>query len=247
MEDQILSLQAIIRSTQNGDSAALYTRAVNLNDSPEYRDSVPSPKDCLDETEALPTAPFLSGDERSNEALQDLGNMVWKMNIGEGGEPALTGPSGNFCFPGVEVVQSPTAAQQVSVPATENRPDVSFHACANDNILKYHLANCFLDLLNPYHQFTQSQSLDMFDEYPNEPDDLAFLHSSILAAGSCVSRRPGSRAAGNTFADYAENLALKACRSHPSLAVVQGLTILAWRELSEGRDNTGWIYNCKSL
>ncbi|KAF4634816.1 hypothetical protein G7Y89_g3285 [Cudoniella acicularis] len=239
-ENSIRELEHALSSQRNDVVLAAIIDPSSPKDSPNYPN---------DDHEKLnePHLSLSSGDvefepQFSSSAVEEVSALVWRMNIGAVGEPTFTGPSGNFCFPTSPAASSmgpnskPTEINTMSV-----LPDTTLYS--QDSEMKQRLVDLFMEHINPFQQFVQSSTLFLVEFYPLEDQNLNLLYSAIFAAGACYAQGADAKQAGDVFAAHAESIALKSCRSSPSIIGVQALSILAWRELSQEHNNIAWIYN----
>lgn len=173
--------------------------------------------------------------ERSEAAMEELSVMMWRTNMGDGVTIISDDSTGSDHK--VETTSCPTfnAAYSVQAPAS------ILSYCTNPALL-HHLAQSFLDNINAEHGFTAYHSTDFLVSYPDQPYDLAFLHSAILASGATFSHGPEHERKGDDFARFAESLIFTCFREAPTIAVVRGLCILSERALALGRDHFGWTF-----
>ncbi|CCD54579.1 similar to fungal specific transcription factor [Botrytis cinerea T4] len=114
-------------------------------------------------------------------------------------------------------------------------------ACYNLT-LKTNLMNLFLTQLNPVHQFIPPSYKLCPELYPFDEPALDILYGSIFAAGALFSTVQEEKNAGKDFEECMDMNSVKACREQPSLHVVQALSIIAWRELSQEHNICASIY-----
>ncbi|RDW70960.1 hypothetical protein BP6252_07523 [Coleophoma cylindrospora] len=172
---------------------------------------------------------------RSDVAMEELGVMMWRTNMGDGVtiiDDLSIKPKDHH-----KHVQSNTE----TIPGQIGLSNQML-AYIHDRELLCYLADLFLEHINPDHQFVVYRSNEFVIGYPYQSYELVFLHNAILATGAAFSDRDDAELIGDSFAEYAESLAFICCRRSPSLAVVQGLSILSWRSLALGRDQFGWMY-----
>jgi hypothetical protein len=184
------------------------------------------------------------GPELSSSAIDDLSSLVWRMNIGEKGDPTFIGPSGNFCVPS-SADGFAARSEARCMPQTELGhpiPDVCF-----DIAIKNNLCSLFFSQLNPIHQFLPPSIKLAPDLYPFSDLGWTVLHSAVLAAGALFSTVQKEREAGIEFSTCIDISAVQVCREQPSLLVVQALSIAAWRELSLENHSSASIYLCEIL
>ena len=182
---------------------------------------------------------------RSSKAIDDLGSLIWKLDLVESGEPIFTGPSGNFCFTDSSLVPRLAKEEETHQPSSSNEDELWLPALSQDTALKQHLAKLFVEKVNPYHQFIEIESLDSINAFPTEEVERSILYSAIFAAGAYFSNTPNAKRIQTACTNYAESISMMACRTKPSLHVIQALSIMSWLELNEERDTTAWVYLCK--
>lgn len=185
----------------------------------------------------------LSGQDTSPLALEELGSLMWKLSIGKEGETSFTGPTCGFNFPELRDLQK---SSPETVPRSNPVGLDATGSYGQDVALKRRLRDCFAEYLNPVHQFVDESVLASVDSFPVESLELNLLHSVIFATSAAFSQLHNSSDIAAVFSSYAESIALACCRQSPSILTVQGLTILAWHELSQGLDGMAWIYLCLS-
>ena len=176
-----------------------------------------------------------------DSAVDDLSSLVWKMSIGPGGQPSFTGPSGNFAA--LDEPRETEAVNSLHSIATR-REEIDL----DDADTREQLFGLFMEHINPYHQFLDNLSVfSSQSTYPLVGLSTEFRTNAVLAAGACYASSDRAALLGQAYATRAEEMMLRCCRDNPSLALVQGLAILTWRELSLGREHTAWVNNCKFL
>jgi hypothetical protein len=182
-------------------------------------------------------------DQRSQNAVEEVGAMIWRMHIGDSGETSFTGPSGNFSMsdssmpPGDENHHS----QFLASGCVEQTP--LFTTFAQDTELKQHLIELFMTYINPLHMFLDVKASFSPAEYPHRDLSQQLLHTAVFAAGARYAQRKDIGAISDLLMKHAETIALSCCRRHPSVRVVQALGLLCWRELTYQHDDMAWIYN----
>jgi hypothetical protein len=163
----------------------------------------------------VPHDAFETG-RRLPDAIDELSSLLWTTHIGVEGETSFQGPSGNFSR------QQPSNRSRTSVDnSAEQDPMVQKYI--HDMGFKKSMATTFMEYVNKYHFFVD----EGFDQTaifnPGDPFPVQFLHSTILAAGSCYTTEPAAASAGNAFANFAERIALECCKKHPSHQVIGGM------------------------
>ena len=178
-------------------------------------------------------------DGRLPHAVDELSRLLWTTHIGKEGEASFQGPSGSFASQQPMVNRRGDATE---LPDAIHTDPMAQHYIHNAEI-KQDLAAAFLEHINAYHHFVDESFVQdaLFD--PKNPLPLQFLHAAVLAAGSCYTKSASAVAAGNAFTAFAESIALKCCREHPSDQVISGLAVLSWLQLSREENHMGWVYN----
>ncbi|KGO74612.1 hypothetical protein PITC_002570 [Penicillium italicum] len=170
------------------------------------------------------------------------------MQIEDSGEPAFIGPSGNFCFPVAPHRSKSTEKRSAEKPmmARLRADSTETHKLDVSEIThRQHLIDIFIHLINPIHQFLDTATLFQIQQENLSPQ-LGLLQNAVLAAAALLSDDPASEALGCEMAYKVEQTALQSCRQHPSVLVIQALSIMCWRELALDQNNMGWMYNCAS-
>ncbi|EXM04554.1 hypothetical protein NOF04DRAFT_18514 [Fusarium oxysporum II5] len=158
-------------------------------------------------------------DDSQSSAIDDVSSMMWRMNIHGSGETSFLGPSGSFCFPvsghGIETEAIRPELETKSVQA---------------------LLDLFRQQINSVHHFVPPHVIETLKE-PQKTLDGELLQVSVLAAASLFVD------SGQTYADQADAIVMRCCRTIPNVATVQALAILTWRELALENENNAWLYN----
>ncbi|RAH86419.1 hypothetical protein BO86DRAFT_452870, partial [Aspergillus japonicus CBS 114.51] len=174
----------------------------------------------------------------TQSAIDELTCMTWKLTIGTKGEPSFLGPSGGISFPGL-TVDAPLARE----------PDLSHTSCETeptlcdftDDAVEDQLIEYFMQHVASYYGFLDPRELRQMGNLCNE-EDIQFYRHAACIAGSCYSPVAEGQAIGNKLADLAQRAAVVQCASRPRELTVLSLSVLAWRELSLGQENMGWMY-----
>lgn len=177
----------------------------------------------------------------TQSAIDELASMTWRLTIGMEGEPSFSGPSGGISFPGV-TVDAPLA----------RKPDSSYTSCetesprcdVTDAAVEEQLIEYFMQHVASYYGFLDPRELQQMGNLCNE-EDIQFYRQAACIAGSCYSPVSEGQAIGDKLADLVQRTAIVQCASRPRELTVLSLSVLAWRELSLGQENIGWMYICK--
>ncbi|KAF5974286.1 regulatory protein nit-4 [Fusarium bulbicola] len=157
-------------------------------------------------------------DDSQSSAINDVSSMMWRMNLDGSGETSFVGPSGSFCFP----VSGHGIETQSTGPEAEESVQV--------------LLDLFRQHINTVHHFVPSPVIETLKA--PEGLDGELLQASVLAAASLF-----AYSQGQVYADRAEAIVMKCCRTIPSVVTIQALAILTWRELALENENNAWLYN----
>ncbi|KAF5869133.1 putative c6 transcription factor protein [Botrytis fragariae] len=149
LEEQNSTLRAQVAQLQ-ADQASSLTSSENPSGTLSLANTTKAP--------SLPShqANVLVGEQRNtartelplfSSAINDIATLVWRLDLGDKGEPMFSRPSGNFCIPS-------SADAAVARSEARKRPQVFnnmmpiYDACYNLS-LKMNLMNLFLTQLNP--------------------------------------------------------------------------------------------------
>ncbi|KAF7891431.1 uncharacterized protein EAF02_001756 [Botrytis sinoallii] len=235
---QVAQLQAgqasCLLSSENPSSALSLANTTKAPSLPSHQDNVSVGEQRNTTRTELPL---------SSSAINDIATLVWRLDLGDKGEPMFSGPSGNFCIPSsADAVVARSEARKRSQVFNNMMP---IHDACYNLSLKTNLMNLFLTQLNPVHQFIPP-SYKLYPElYPFDEPALDLLYGSVFAAGALFSTVQEERNAGKEFEECMDLNSVKACREQPSLPVVQALSIIAWRELSQEHNSCASLYICK--
>ncbi|KAF5575885.1 Nudix hydrolase [Fusarium pseudocircinatum] len=157
-------------------------------------------------------------DDSQSSAINDVSSMMWRMNLHGSGETSFVGPSGSFCFP----VSGHSIEAQSATTEVEESVQV--------------LLDLFQQHINSVHHFVSPQVIQTL-KVPQTLDS-ELLQASVLAAASLF-----TDSQGQLYADRAEAIVMKCCRTIPNAVTIQALAILTWRELALENENNAWLYN----
>ncbi|KAK2030748.1 fungal-specific transcription factor domain-containing protein [Colletotrichum zoysiae] len=177
---------------------------------------------------------YLSGQDRSQLAMEELCVMLWRTNVGDG----------------VTIIDDPKTGSRYSVetrqepapPIYKVTPTAQILAYCRQQNLLHEMATLFLKNINREYQFTPYATVDFLQSYPYQPPDEALLHSAAIATGTTFSRMPDAMIIGDAFGEFAESLVFSCCRQNPTAKVIQALMMMTWRSLALGRDHFSWMY-----
>ncbi|KAF4342758.1 Nudix hydrolase [Fusarium beomiforme] len=214
LEDQVLALKDYVRKLE---AACGYANLPDFTSTLDQDDNT-----SLSQTEV---------DDSQSSAINDVSTMMWRMTLHGTGETSFVGPSGSFCFPltdhGMKAInnneQSPTSNQ--AEESSERTKE---------------LLDLFQQHINSIHHFVPPQVIDTL-KTPQEALDGELLQVSVLAAASLVDNSLQKQ--GQSYADRAESIVMRCCRTMPNLVTAQALAILSWRELALENENNAWLYN----
>jgi hypothetical protein len=167
--------------------------------------------------------------------MEELASLMLTMDIEDKGEPSFTISS-----------RKSTLAAHIS-------PGVGPHdsiesipgSCDAQSETREQLVACFKSF-NAFHQVLDSDEVaSVIRQDPiamKAPLDEKFRNSAILSAGASLSSIISAADLDSQYASYAEGIILQCIREQPSDLVVQGLSLLSWRELQLGNDSMAYNY-----
>ncbi|KAJ5113614.1 hypothetical protein N7456_002148 [Penicillium angulare] len=228
LESQIQLLKEEIRRRENLHPAS--PMADNIADIMTADDTIPK---------TMPHGSLNMSDMSSSAAINDVSSLMWRLKVADNGETAFIGPSGNFCFDTDEPeIASPVSHSDGGALSSKDERN----QIVSDSPRRIEqLVALFAKFINPVHQFVDNDTLSEVREGSSE--EFSFLHLAILAAGSLYSDYIEDKSFGSEKASLVEAMALKTCRTNPSLKTVQALTIMCWREIALDNEKMGWMYN----
>jgi len=172
-------------------------------------------------------------DTRSHEAMEELASLMLTMDLEGQGEPSFTLP------PGKSKAIVKRESSSIRIPL----------AHATDNLVisvetKQRLLGCFMRKFNIFHQFIEeSPSRSIIQvQLSGDISDGQFRDYALLAVGAHLSENSDDLALSSTLAAIAEGMVLQCIRQRPSDLIIQGLALLAWRELMLGNDSMAYNY-----
>jgi hypothetical protein len=175
------------------------------------------------------------GGVRSHVAMEELASLMLTMDIEDKGEPSFTISSRKSTLaahrdPGVDTKDSIE-----SDPGPFN---------VQSEIREQLLAS--FEHFNAFHQVLDSdEAVSIIRQDPivmKGPRDEKFRNSAILSVGASLSSIISAAELDSQYASYAEGIILQCIREQPSDLVVQGLSLLSWRELQLGNDSMAYNY-----
>jgi hypothetical protein len=180
------------------------------------------------------------GGTRSNVAMEELASLMLTMEIEDKGEPSFTissrkSTSATLGDPGIDT-RDP---QHASDP-----PLRSFGAHSET---REQLVTCFMESFNKFHQVLDlDETVSIGLQEPMECAlDEQFRSCAILAVSASLSSIPNAAQLESKYASFAESIVLRCIREQPSDLVVQGLSLLSWREMQLGNDSMAYNYICQ--
>ncbi|TVY71382.1 Nitrogen assimilation transcription factor nit-4, partial [Lachnellula suecica] len=175
-----------------------------------------------------------NGGVRSIVAMEELAGMMLTMAIEDKGEPSFTISSRKYmndavAKPGVDPYLATQPTLQTFDAQSESREKI--------------LA-CFLENFNSFHQILEPDEVRslVLQDPTKGPLDEQLRSNAVLAVGASLSSVPGAAELELQHASFAEGIILRCIREQPSDLVVQGLSLLSWRELQLGNDSMAYNY-----
>lgn len=253
LEDQIATLKTLLAESSRKEAYEaissheenrlrdVYSTSMSTSDMAASNDSGHGKQILLDEAEDPSTPPIIV--HRSQTAMDELGSLMLSMGIEDRGEPSFIIPMGR------SILSENSEAVIAGVKNPVNFPEVKdpLRKYLNDANLRQHLLECFMKYYNPYHQYLDTKKSEdiVLGDQVTQSIELCFRNCALFAVACHFSPLPDSLRIASEFASYAEQLSLHCLRYVPCEAVVQGLSLLAWRELVLGNDSMGYNLNCK--
>ena len=202
-------------------------------------DLTPAPVDIDAPSEPAPESRI--GDARSSSAMEELASLMLEMDIEEKGEPSFTIAAGkrkssardtHDGHDGLSTNEGNNGSEFVE-EVFQLRPEFLSH-----------LVDCFVDHFNTFHQFLAPEDIaDLKTRGATKCDlDFCFRNSALLAVAACFSTVPEAKEVRSSYASLADSLALRCIRERPNDVVVQGLALLAWKELMFGAPSLAYNY-----
>ncbi|THY98530.1 hypothetical protein D6C92_02823 [Aureobasidium pullulans] len=230
LEDQVLVLKQYIRQLKGDESESgdetTGQEVIEVDDRNQER---------KEEAEGLTQEVHQDEDYRHQDAIQDLSQLFWALDVSDSGETQFRGPSGNSCFPTSEA------------PKLQSQSDMKIASEDDVHVLMQQYHDVYLDLfirhINPFHLFLDENLLlgNMVGPHTNLPAQL--LCASVLSAGAMYAADASAMGVAKTVMAFAQSVVLKCCREFPSTTVLRAVSILSWVELGLNNDNMGWMYN----
>lgn len=180
-------------------------------------------------------------DVRSSSAMGELATLMLEMDIAEKGEPSFTIAAGKR--------KSVSARDEVKTSTIEgeiggehSQSDVTRHFLPPE--ILDHLVDCFTMHFNTFHQFLDINDVVELKSFGINVStlDLRFRNAALLSVAACLSSMPEAKRTRSTYASLADGLALRCIKERPNDIVVQGLTLLAWKELMFGVPSLAYNY-----
>ncbi|KAL3421939.1 fungal specific transcription factor domain-containing protein [Phlyctema vagabunda] len=257
LEEQVAALRALVNGNDDGDTlervtsseavlvSGLHTsslRSSYTNPPPSCNEDLPSSADLLPHAPSLYPQTQVVPDQRSALAMEDLGLMMLRMGIEDGGEPSFTIATANRRTRG-------SISRQKELQSIVSASDAKLNLQVLQDVeLRHHLLYCFCRDFNPFHQVLVPEDIPRLEagDYTLWTPDEQLRNIAAFAAGALFSDRVNAHEVGQQCAEHAENMILRCLKYDPSDLVVQGLSLLAWRDLSLGNDSMSWNLNCSA-
>jgi hypothetical protein len=181
-------------------------------------------------------------DGRSQFAMEDLASLMLTMDVNGQREPSfmMTSSSQKASIIGGQGIRA-----EYSIDITESGEETLIHQTLNLPIqIRQQLMFFFMENFNIFHQyldFDDSIFAVSSDHNFGNPD-LRFRNYALFSIGGYFSDTPDLQYIGRMCASKAESMALNCMRNNTSDLLVQGLSLLAWRELTLGNDDMAYNY-----
>jgi hypothetical protein len=181
-------------------------------------------------------------DGRSQFAMEDLASLMLTMDVNGQREPS-------FMMTSSSQKASVVEGQGIRADIMECIEETPIHQNLNLSIsIRQHLMFFFMENFNIFHQYLDFEDsiLAVSSDHNFGNPDLRFRNYAIFAVGGYFSDTPDLQCIGRLCASKAESMALSCMRNNTSDLLVQGLSLLAWRELTLGNDDMAYSYIGKS-
>ncbi|CAD6447342.1 69b32dea-9892-4bed-b426-c5eedf54550c [Sclerotinia trifoliorum] len=235
LEEQIDILRQRVKELENGASSNMGTRDATM----ESIHITPT-NSVGGESSGIAS----DRETRLASAIDEVGNMMWKLKIDSNGGTSFIGPSSNLQF--ISTPQEPRSDTQLhngQITMTAKMP--SLDQCLVDFVLQQELLDIFTSVVNPDNQFLESSFLDRYIFHNTETKlDEILLRTAMFALAACYSKRDNAAHISNIFYLHAGSLVQQCCQSCPSLLLIRALAMLCWRDLTLDNENMAWMYNC---
>lgn len=244
LENQVKALESIVKAQQTADVPATeeYTPLSQYIATPGYQfpPAVHDNTSALREPETLPLE--YDNDNvavRSNLAMEELASLMLTVKLEDQGEPSFAISSGK-----------PRFAPGLDPPEQYSRSLSLDTASSSDPIqsLQSNLLQNFMERFNVYHQVIDAaewSSLRAVD-LTSGNIDARFRNYALFAIAAYLSGEDLSYLS-KEYAAVAEGIALQCIRERPTDLVVQGFSLLSWRELQLGNDSMAYNYTGKDI
>ncbi|RDW85153.1 hypothetical protein BP6252_02743 [Coleophoma cylindrospora] len=236
LEDEIETLRSLLnleKTKTAQDTLAAYSHQ-NPQAAHQYENEY---EDVEIENSQQSTSESLT-DVVSAEAMSELGSLMLSLNIEDQGEPSFTLASGRL--KPIDMLPQAMSIEEASGAYT-TKP-----SAFDDLELLSHLRDCFLKYFNPNHQTLSPQ--DILDFNPegfwSQTLDRNFRDSAIYAIGARYSERYNNPVIEEQMANFARSLLFECLQNYSSVFVVQGCSLMAWRELMTGNNSMSFNYIC---
>ena len=246
LESQIRLLESALRSRSEGigesDETLHHTISMSQCEEPAPGVQISDYEPGYGPSALSPTGTTTSADDRSASAMEELASLMLEMDIEEKGEPSFTIAAGKRQAPETDYQMSPLEAV-VSIPREQGAeplaPEISQE-------LLGHLVDCFVRHFNSYHQFLDTKDIEHLKVHGFDTIDIdcRFRNAALLAVAACFSDQEDAKQIGASYSVLAQGLPFHCIRHRPSDLVVQGLALLAWKELVFGNPSMAYNYIC---
>jgi hypothetical protein len=181
-------------------------------------------------------------DGRSQTAMEELASLMLTMDVNGQGEPS-------FMMTSRDRKSSNIESQNLPVEYSEKGIGTRVESPIHESLIltlqsRQELMYCFMENFNIFHQYLdykESISVVMADMNSSNPDFI-FRNYALYSVAAYFSDTPELHNIGRMCALSAENMVLNCIRKNASDLIVQGLSLLAWRELNFGNDDMAYNY-----
>lgn len=176
------------------------------------------------------------GDVRSDVAMEELASLMLTVKLEDQGEPSFIISTGKA----ISTAQANlTFASESLRTWTETTIDWKSLRQQQRQMVK-----TFMERFNSFHRILDSAEASIVGDHDVDTGslDLKFRNSTLFAVAAYLSDDVNISELSALYAQAAEEICLKCIRECPSDLIVQGLSLLSWRDLQLGKDSMAYNY-----
>jgi hypothetical protein len=255
LQNRIAVLESVVRSYREAERPdKIHERSSRLIQSAQsdivsasdhvsiYTQPPPPPPPQQTPTRSDPSKRMQDADGRSQIAMEELASLMLSMDVNGQAEPSFMMTSSNkkTSRGGNESLHTENFTQGIGT-ARENIVPQDFILSLQD---KQQLMYLFMENFNVFHQYLDFEdSVSVVNTECNQiSSDVCFRNYAIFSVGAYFSETPELQHIGKICASLAENMVLSCTRNNTSDLIVQGCSLLAWREITLGNDDMAYNF-----